>query len=246
MPLKCSLEKSLIGAYQCNGKKSFNAINHSNPTLSIRYVEDSDIRYKLILTGSHNLCLCKSDEKYLELLKRKKCEYLWSNTDIITKDYMPYIGLIDENLFMATGYNTWGMTNGVLSGKIISDLILNKENEYANLFNPKRSGNLKTFIKYPLYISASAYSYMNTKLAKNKEWYNGKITFGNINGESVAIYHDENNKEHIVKNKCPHLGCSLLFNENELTWDCPCHASRFDLDGKVIEGPSNYDISFKE
>ena len=52
-------------------------------------------------------------------------------------------------------------------------------------------------------------------------------------------------KEHKVINKCPHLGCSLIFNEIELTWDCPCHGSRFDLSGNSIEGPSNYNITYK-
>ena len=57
---------------------------------------------------------------------------------------------------------------------------------------------------------------------------------------------DENRKEHIVYNICPHLKCSLIFNEVEKTWDCPCHASRFDIDGNVIEGPSTYNISYKK
>ena len=57
---------------------------------------------------------------------------------------------------------------------------------------------------------------------------------------------DEEKKEHIVYNKCPHLKCGLIFNEIEHTWDCPCHGSRFDIDGNVIEGPSNYNITYKE
>lgn len=244
-PLKCSLEKSYIGAYLDTSKKNFSAINHSSPIISIRFVEGEFERYKLILTNSHNICLCENDEKNYEVLKKGNPSYLWSNTDVMTKDYMPYIGLVDKNLYIATGYNTWGMTNGTLAGKIISDLLLNKENSYITLFNPKRHNNIKTIIKYPLYALSSVYAILNTKLVKNKNWYDEKVRFTHINGVSVAIYKDEENKEHIVKNKCPHLGCSLIFNETELTWDCPCHASRFDLDGHVIEGPSNFDITFK-
>lgn len=62
----------------------------------------------------------------------------------------------------------------------------------------------------------------------------------------MAIYIDDQNKEHIVYNKCPHLKCSLIFNEVEKTWDCPCHGSRFDIDGKCIQGPSCYDIEYHE
>ena len=59
----------------------------------------------------------------------------------------------------------------------------------------------------------------------------------------MAIYEDEEGK-HIIYNKCPHMGCSLIFNEVTKTWDCPCHASRFTKDGKVIKAPSVKDISY--
>ena len=72
------------------------------------------------------------------------------------------------------------------------------------------------------------------------------IAQGLTNAFSTKSYIDENKKEHIVYNTCPHLKCSLIFNEVEKTWDCPCHASRFDIDGKCLEGPSNYDITYKE
>ena len=62
----------------------------------------------------------------------------------------------------------------------------------------------------------------------------------------MAIYIDENKKEHIVLNRCPHMKCGLVFNPLEKTWDCLCHGSRFSIDGKCIEGPSNLDISFKK
>ena len=74
---------------------------------------------------------------------------------------------------------------------------------------------------------------------------NSKVIYKKMNGKSVAIYRDSKGKEHIVLNKCPHMKCGLVFNEVEMTWDCLCHGSRFTLDGKCIEGPSNYDIGFK-
>ena len=57
---------------------------------------------------------------------------------------------------------------------------------------------------------------------------------------------DDNGLKHTVYNLCPHMKCSLTFNEVEKTWDCPCHGSRFDIDGKCTLGPSNYDISYKQ
>ena len=82
-------------------------------------------------------------------------------------------------------------------------------------------------------------------MIKNKAFYNDRVFFTKKDGQNIAIYIDDEIKKHIVYNKCPHLKCSLIFNEVEKTWDCPCHASRFDLDGNVIEGPSTYNISFK-
>lgn len=80
---------------------------------------------------------------------------------------------------------------------------------------------------------------------KEKSWYN-HVTFENRDGTNLGIYRDELGKKHVVYNKCPHFGCSLIFNEQEKTWDCPCHSSRFDIDGNCIKGPSNTSISYHE
>ena len=77
-----------------------------------------------------------------------------------------------------------------------------------------------------------------------KSWYNN-VKIEDVDGKKVGVYTDDEGEEHKVFIKCPHLGCNLFFNEKEKTWDCPCHGSRFSVDGKVIDGPSNYDISLK-
>ena len=74
---------------------------------------------------------------------------------------------------------------------------------------------------------------------------NDKIEYKTLNNKEIAIYKD-NLGNHQVYTKCPHQGCKLLFNEIEKTWDCPCHASRFDIDGKCISGPANKDITVTE
>ena len=101
-------------------------------------------------------------------------------------------------------------------------------------------------LKLPSYLFNNAKTFIGTKINKNKSWYSNKVSFVNVDGKSLGVYIDESGNEHIVYNKCPHLGCSLIFNEVEKTWDCPCHSSRFDIDGRCIKGPSNYDISYKE
>ena len=249
MPLKCYLEKSYIKALNVDKNHKYSAITPNKPTLSIRYHSDNNKHYKIVLKNSHNLAIKNNEKNNFEtLINGDNPEYVWSNIDIITNDSIPFIGALDDNFsfLIGTGYNTWGMTNGSLAGKIISDIILKKDNKYTSLFDPRRKINIGKIINTPLILSANAYSFTKSKLSKNKYWYTNNVRFEKRNGKDIGIYIDENNKEHIVYNKCPHLKCGLQFNEIEKTWDCPCHASRFDLDGKSIEGPSNYNITYKD
>ena len=247
LPLKSSIEKSYIIVSKVKEDKNFTCISSSKPTYSCRYYHDKDNIYQISLSESHNTSV-KQDDTYhfnrvkeIFNLKDEDIIMSYSNTDIMTVDYMPFIGKLKNNMYIGLGYNTWGMTNSVLAAKIISDMILNKENEYSKIFNPNRF-NLSNIIKLPFILASQTKSFIGPKLNKNKSWYSSKITFD----KDLAIYEDNNGKKHIIHNKCPHFGCSLIFNEKELTWDCPCHSSRFDIDGKCIKGPSNYDISFKE
>ena len=226
-PLKSHIEKSYIVAYK-NKINNISLISYDNPVLSIRNYQD----YTLKVSNSHILCNDTNDlTNFEELVKDVKKDnlYLWSNTDIYTSDYLPYIGYIKDNLLIATGFNTWGMLNSVISGKVIADLIKQKYNEYQELFDPKR---VKSKLKM---INDSFYSLKGYIKGYQK---NDKIKYSKINGEDVMIY-----KDHIVKRTCPHLKCKLLFNEIEETFDCPCHSSKFDLDGKIINGPSKYNIN---
>lgn len=245
MPIKTYIEKSYLSASITDTYKDNTYITPSNPCKSIRYYEDNK-KYIIYLCNSHNICN-KLDEKsnYKKLIKKTKKlgvepNYIWSNDDLITLDKMPYIGSIKENLYICTGYNTWGMTNASVAAIIIKDLILGNNNEYIDLFNPKRANKIRNIGGYIVNISSNTKSYIQNKLIKNKNWYSSNIKFKNINSEAVAVYKNK----YIVKNKCPHMGCSLIFNEIEKTWDCPCHASKFDLKGNVIKGPSKYDIKY--
>lgn len=250
VPLRTYIEKSYLCASLINKTESFSSITVSNPVKSTRYHTDKN-NYLIYLNGSHTLCnKLNYKNNFNNLINEVSTinlnpSFIWSNQDIMTEDNLPYIGYIDENLLIGTGYNTWGMTNGSIAGKILSDLIMNKDNKYINLFNPKRYKGINSIVKYPLYMSYSFKSFFENKIVKNKSWYKSNVKFTQINGKKVGIYTDENNNKHIVYNLCPHLKCSLIFNEVEKTWDCPCHASRFDIDGKCISGPSNKDIRFK-
>ncbi|MBE6157099.1 MAG: FAD-dependent oxidoreductase [Firmicutes bacterium] len=249
-PLKGHLERSYISASKVLENKTISGINVSKNTKSFRYHNDKLNNYLIYLSGSHSLAFkYNAKENFSKLVDevyglKIKPEFIWSNIDIITNDYLPYIGLIEDNLYIGTGYNTWGMTNGSIAGKILSDLVLGKENKYVKLFDPKRGSSSVSSIIEDVFSSAKPF--LSNKIIKNKTFYSDKVIFAKKDGKNIAIYIDNDGKKHIVYNKCPHLKCSLIFNEVEKTWDCPCHASRFDLDGNVIEGPSCYNISYNK
>jgi len=253
MPLKVYNEKSYIIASKITEYKNKTYITTKTPTKSVRYYKDKN-KYIIYLSNSHSISTNENYEKNFhktikEANKLKlKPLYIWSNEDMITVDKIPYIGYIENNnnnLLIGTGYNTWGMTNSILASFILKDLILENHNEFENLTNPKRVYSISNVGSIFSDIIENTKSFICTKLNKNKDWYNKNVKFEVRNGKNIAIYND-GKKEHIVYSTCPHMGCTLLFNEFEKTWDCPCHASRFDLNGKCIKGPSNYDISYKE
>lgn len=241
IPLRTYIEKSYMLAAKVEKNYSFNAITASSPILSMRYLKD----YMIIAANSH---ITKDTDNYqanFNDLKTQfitnfkgKIEYIWSNHDIMTNDNMPYIGEINTNLYVATGFNKWGITNGVLAGKILGDIILNKKNEYKDLFALNRKGSLtKTFNTFKHNFDTTK-TYINMKLVKKK--FN-KVKIIKEDGKDISIYRD-GKKEYKVHNKCPHMGCKLIFNEIDKTWDCPCHGSRFDINGNSIFGPSIYSI----
>ena len=235
-PIKASLEKSYLSASKTVARP-ISLISYSKPTISIRNYKD----YLVYLSNSHSLNkhICSKDN-FEELQKKLndldlKPEYLWSNIDIITNDGLPYIGRLKDNILIGTGYNTWGLTNGPLAGKILSDIIMKKENEYIELFNPKRT-NLAQALQIIVNIYKNISGFIKGYLVKNK-----KVTYTKLNNKNVMIYQDKEN--YIVYRKCPHFGCGLTYNEVEKTWDCPCHGSRFDIEGQCIMSPSNHNIS---
>jgi len=251
LPLRSHIEKSYIVISKVKKDGEFTCISSNSPTYSCRFYQDGKNTYQISLSESHNTSIKQNDKHHFSRvkeifnLKDNDIVMTYSNVDVMTPDHMPYIGRLKDNMYIAVGYNTWGMTNGVLAARIISDMILNNENEFVETFNPNRI-NLSNLIALPSIILGQTKSLLGPKLNKNKAWYSDNITFVNKNGKNLAIYKDENGIKHTIHNKCPHLGCSLIFNEEEKTWDCPCHSSRFDIDGKCIKGPSNYDISYRE
>lgn len=248
VPIKTYVKREYVNASKFDTNSShFTAISIDSTLHSIRFYED----YIIYGSNQHRLTnKIKYKDNYLQSqndfkrLFSKEPEYTWMNQDVMSNDDLPLIGIVDKkhpNLLVATAFNAWGMTNGTIAGKILSDMILEKENRYIELFKPTRIN--KTSILNSL-IGATYYSkiYFQTTVKKNPVFYNDHVYIVKIHGKYYGVYYDYYGKKHIVDHKCPHMKCNLVFNDEEKTWDCPCHGSRFDIDGKVLEGPANYSI----
>jgi len=130
----------------------------------------------------------------------------WATQDCMTLDFLPYIGRYSKStpdLYVATGFNKWGMTSSMLSAMILKDMLCYGKSEYEDLYSPSRS------IFHP-------------QLAIN--------IFESAKGLLTPTVP-----------RCPHMGCALKYNKAEHSWDCPCHGSRFEESGKLINNPATDD-----
>ncbi len=178
--------------------------------------------------------------------------YFWSAQDCMTLDGVPYIGQYSNttpNLYVATGFNKWGMTSSMVSAMIISDMISEKQNVFSEIFSSQRfnvSASAKNLIKDGTKavsgLMTQAFLIPKEKLVELPNSHGGIVEY---NGQKVGVYKDEEGKTFMVSTKCPHLGCQLEWNPDELSWDCPCHGSRFDYKGNIIDNPSIHGLETK-
>jgi glycine/D-amino acid oxidase-like deaminating enzyme/nitrite reductase/ring-hydroxylating ferredoxin subunit len=181
----------------------------------------------------------------------RSIEYRWATQDNNTVDRVPYIGKLStgsKNLYVATGFGGWGMTNSHVAAMILSDAVRVRENPWATLFDPSRFKpvtSAKDFVKENLNV---AKEFMADRLSTPELDDLDKLPAGGgevveWKGEKAAIYKDEQGTVHTVSPVCTHMGCIVHWNNAEKSWDCPCHGSRFNFDGKVIQGPANEDLA---
>lgn len=245
------LKREYVQSAKLDYPSNFTAINIDDHLQSVRFYKD------YLIYGSNEQKLAKkfnyedgdknSKDEFLNIFKVSP-EYSWMNQDLVMNDQLPWIGRLDKkqpNLYIGTGYQAWGMTNGTIAGKIISDEILGNRSPYSTLFSPLRSmkpGILPIFSNGFQYLKA----YGKTYFDKNPDFYKDNVMITKIDGIDCGIYIDPDGEKHVVHNLCPHLKCKLIFNYSEKTWDCPCHGSRFSIDGDVIEGPASFSIRIQK
>lgn len=232
-------------------------ISVSNPNITIRRAKYNEKDVLLIGGGDNKTGKEVTYEETYGRLEKFAREYYpdakilakWNAQDCITLDKLPYIGQASNllpNVYVATGFKKWGMTLSSVAVDIIVDDIRGRKNEYKDIFLSSRMQPIKNHEEMKNMLVDSSKALVINKL-KEKDIVEKKVkkeTGGiiEINGRKIGIYKDEKGEIYAVNPKCTHLGCLLVWNQVEKTWDCPCHGSRFDYKGKNIVEPAYDDL----
>lgn len=245
----------------CETEKQFSGgmyLSAGDPKRSIRSLRLNHKNYLLIGGENHKTGRGERMEAHysrLESFARQNFGDLsiaahWSAQDFTTLDQVPYIGRLTKNssnLFVAAGFRKWGMTTGTLAAKLLTDLAMERSNPYTEVFSPSRFEAGPMLANFLIENIGVAGQLAKGKLIRPKpldeHLQNDQGMIGSLHGRRVGAYRDKDGKLTVVDATCPHLGCEVNWNQGERTWDCPCHGSRFEANGKVIDGPAQKPLS---
>ncbi|MBX7156867.1 MAG: FAD-dependent oxidoreductase [Verrucomicrobiae bacterium] len=169
--------------------------------------------------------------------------YFWSGEIMETLDGLAFIGLNpaeEKNIYIATGDSGMGMTHGTIAGLLLTDLIQQRNNPWAEIYDPSRAPwkIFKNYAKKNWNVICQYTKWIPTPKIQEKKIKPGQGAIIQHGLEQVAVYRDEQGNYHEMSAVCPHFKARLCWNAAEKTWDCPAHGSRFDCYGKVIHGPA--------
>lgn len=207
---------------------------------------------ELLLVGGESHKLGHSDEveryRALETYARERfdvasIDWRWATHDHIPHDQVPYVGRLapfSKNIMVATGFRKWGYANGSAAALMLTDRIAGRANPWASTFDSTRLGPPQ-----------AAYSFVKENANVGRRFALDRLKRGSAAGIApgegaivrdglgqTAVHRDDEGRLHAVAARCTHLGCIVDYNSAERSWDCPCHGSRFDLDGSVLAGPA--------
>jgi Rieske Fe-S protein len=179
----------------------------------------------------------------------EQIEYRWSGQVMEPTDGLALIGRNPDdtsNVYIATGDSGMGMTHGMIAGMLITDLIQERANDWAALYDPSRKSlkSIGTFVQENLNVAAQYADWVSAGDIGSEDQIpkdSGAVLRSGV--QKVAVYRDEEGTVHRRSAVCPHLKCIVAWDSIERTWNCPCHGSRFDAYGKVLNGPANSDLS---
>ena len=256
---RCHPHRSYLIALGLDGEPPEGTfISADQPLRSILPYRDGEANYLLVGGEGHRASdSVDAADRYLRLetwarerFPVSSLEYRWSTQDAVPVDGVPYVGRMSpfsKNLYVATGFRKWGLTNGTVAAMILSDRILGKPNPWSSTFNSNRLKPLaggRRFLSENLRAGARLVGgRIRSRGSALGDLERGEAKVLELKGEKVAAYKDDGGDVHAVSAVCTHQGCLVEWNGSDKTWDCPCHGSRFELDGAVIQGPAVDDLA---
>lgn len=245
-------ERSYVIALEKAGDVKGMWIGEGEHTYSLRNYGD----LLLLGGGSHRTGDNSTGGKYNLLREKARRWYprsrevaCWSAQDCVTADDVPYIGhyaASRPNWYVATGFRKWGMTGSMVAAMLLSDLISGRQNPNAAVFDPGRFG-LKSAAGVAVEgghavkgLTKRIFQFPAEEAEHIPPGHGGVV---DLSGEKAGVFRDADSTLHTVDLKCRHLGCQLEWNPDELSWDCPCHGSRYDRYGHLISGPAQEDVA---
>ena len=246
--LRMSCERSYVLAVR-NADYTLDGmyIGAEKGSLSLRQYKDL-----ILLGGENHRTGAKENTNHFENLRNNAkllfpdCTEVarWSAQDCMSIDEIPYIGRFsnkNNNIFIAAGFNKWGMSSSMVSAEIISDMICGIKNEYSEVFSPSRfnlSASMSNIRENTVETVKGFSAHLKPISAEIESIPKGMAKEVKYNSRKVGAYRDYDGKVYLVSLTCPHLKCKLNWNTTTNTWDCPCHGSRFSCKGKLLDNPS--------
>lgn len=172
--------------------------------------------------------------------------YRWATQDNSTTDHVPFVGPFHPGatrVWVAAGFGGWGMTNGVMAGRLLTASIEGWELPWTALFDPRRLDLSQEAVPLAKAQGKVLKHFVGDRIGSDArsvaDIAPGSGAVVRVGGRHCAVFRDEDGALHGLSARCTHLGCLVHFNDGERAWECPCHGSRFAVDGSVVQGPAN-------
>ncbi|QWB22408.1 MULTISPECIES: FAD-dependent oxidoreductase [Streptomyces] len=169
----------------------------------------------------------------------------WATQDTDPTDTVPLVGPLHpgaRHTYVATGFGGWGMSGGMMAGRLLAAQITGEECAWSGLYDPRRLRpavrEAPSFLRTQAKVAGHFVGDRLRPVPPVEALPPGEGAVVRADGHRLAVYRDDDGSLHAVSARCTHLGCLVAFNGAERAWECPCHGSRFDTDGKVIQGPA--------
>lgn len=213
-------------------------IGIDEPTHSLRVGRDQDGLLLVVLGSKFGTGLDGNIARHfrdLDVWTHRNLEvgeaaWRWVNEDYDSPDRIPFVGEVPKapGLYVATGFNAWGISNGTAAGTLIAKQILGQRPEWASVYDPVR--------KAPKKFNKGGGSQSSVHSIDDIQPGGGGVM--NLGRGKIAIWKGDDGTPHVLSASCTHKGCVVTWNNADRTWDCPCHGSVFSAAGDVIHGPA--------